>query len=200
MKIKSKSLDEINEITYDTKTGITTTTLVHTINFEKYKKLYGGESEIFKILLEELKKGTFSDCDEEFQYCCYQIISNLQQENQKLKKQLEEWNHHLKCSKEMLDIQGHNGNYNYDSYMLGIYNGMEYIIALFETREPIFKSGKDIEFTSELQQENKQLKDNWNKLKKWLRIKDILANSKINPQSIKFKDLLKHMEYLEKER
>ena len=51
-----------------------------------------------------------------------------------------------------------------------------------------------------LQQENKKLKDNWNELKKWLRIKDILANSKINPQSIKFKDLLKHMEYLEKER
>ena len=48
--------------------------------------------------------------------------------------------------------------------------------------------------------ENKQLKYNWNELKKWLRIKDILANSKINPQSIKFKDLLKHMEYLEKER
>ena len=48
--------------------------------------------------------------------------------------------------------------------------------------------------------ESKQLKDNWNELKKWLRIKDILANSKINPQSIKFKDLLKHMEYLEKER
>ena len=52
----------------------------------------------------------------------------------------------------------------------------------------------------ELQEENKQLKDNWNELKKWLRIKDILANSKINPQSIKFKDLLKHMEYLEKGR
>ena len=51
-----------------------------------------------------------------------------------------------------------------------------------------------------LKKENKQIKDNWNELKKWLRIKDILANSKINPQSIKFKDLLKHMEYLEKER
>ena len=51
-----------------------------------------------------------------------------------------------------------------------------------------------------LKKKNKQLKDNWNELKKWLRIKDILANSKINPQSIKFKDLLKHMEYLEKER
>ena len=55
MEIKSKPLDEINEITYDTKTGITTTTLVHTIDFEKYKKIYGGESKIFKILLEELK-------------------------------------------------------------------------------------------------------------------------------------------------
>ena len=96
MEIKSKSLDEINEITDDTKAGITTTILEHTINFEKYKKMYGGESEIFKILLEELKKGTFSDCDEEFQYCCYQIISNLQQENQSLKKQLEENKNPLK--------------------------------------------------------------------------------------------------------
>ena len=80
-------------------------------------------------------------------------IEDLQKENQELKKQLEEWNYHLKCSKEMLDIQGHNGNYNYDSYMLGIYNGMEYIIALFETREPIFKSGKDIEFISDKTQQ-----------------------------------------------
>ena len=29
-------------------------------------------------------------------------------ENQELKKQLEEWNHHLKCPKEMLDLQGNN--------------------------------------------------------------------------------------------
>lgn len=78
---------------------------------------------------------------------------NLLKKINELKKQLEEWNYHLKCSKEMLDIQGHNGNYNYDSYMLGIYNGMEYIIALFETREPIFKSGKDIEFISDKTQQ-----------------------------------------------
>ena len=80
-------------------------------------------------------------------------MGNWREEAKELKKQLEEWNHHLKCSKEMLDIQGHNGNYNYDSYMLGIYNGMEYIIALFETREPIFKSGKDIEFISDKTQQ-----------------------------------------------
>ena len=75
-------------------------------------------------------------------------MENWKEEVKELKEQLEEWKHHLKCSKEMLDIQGHNGNYNYDSYMLGLYNGMEYIIALFETREPIYKSGKDIEFIS----------------------------------------------------
>lgn len=54
----------------------------------------------------------------------------------------------FKCSKEMLDIQGQKGNYDYDEYMLGLYNGMEYIIALFETREPNFISGKDVEFTN----------------------------------------------------
>lgn len=63
-----------------------------------------------------------------------------------------------------------------------------------------FPQAKITHAIRKLQQENQQLKDNWNELKKWLRIKDILANSKINPQSIKFKDLLKHMEYLEKER
>ena len=30
--------------------------------------------------------------------------------------------------------------------MLGLYNGMEYIISLFETREPNYISGKDIKF------------------------------------------------------
>lgn len=71
-----------------------------------------------------------------------------EEEHEKLKKQLEEWGHHLKCSKEMLDIQGQKGNYDYDEYMLGLYNGMEYVIALFETREPNYINGKDVEFTN----------------------------------------------------
>ena len=80
-------------------------------------------------------------------------MGNWREEAKELKKQLEEWKHHLKCSKEMLDIQGQKGNYDYNEYMLGLYNGMEYIIALFETREPIFKSGKDIEFISDKTQQ-----------------------------------------------
>ena len=80
-------------------------------------------------------------------------MENWKEEAKELKKQIEEWKHHLKCSKEMLNIQGQKGNYDYNEYMLGLYNGMEYIIALFETREPIFKSGKDIEFISDKTQQ-----------------------------------------------
>lgn len=79
-------------------------------------------------------------------------------ENRMLKKQVEEWEHRLKCSKEMLDIQGQKGNYDYDEYMLGLYNGMEYIIALFETREPNFINGKDVEFTNNKTQQKAFIK------------------------------------------
>lgn len=79
-------------------------------------------------------------------------------ENRMLKKQVEEWKHHLECSKEMLDIQGQKGNYDFDEYMLGLYNGMEYIIALFETREPNFINGKDVEFTNNKTQQKEFIK------------------------------------------
>ena len=78
-----------------------------------------------------------------------------EEEHEKLKKQLEEWKQHLKCAKEMLDMQGQKGNYDYDEYMLGLYNGMEYIISLFETREPNYISGKDIKFINNKTQQKK---------------------------------------------
>ena len=83
---------------------------------------------------------------------------NWREEAKELKKQIEEWKHHLKCSKEMLDIQGQKGNYDYDEYMLGLYNGMEYIIALFETREPNYISGKDVKFTNNKTQQKEFIK------------------------------------------
>lgn len=57
-----------------------------------------------------------------------------------------EYEETLKIANEMKDIQGQNGNYNFDSYMLGIYNGMEYVIALFEKREAKFIDGHKISF------------------------------------------------------
>ena len=93
--------------------------------------------------------------DTYIEYCGY---VNLAHRYSELKKQLEEWENHLKCSKEMLDIQGKKGNYDYDEYMLGLYNGMEYIIALFETREPNYISGKDVKFTNNKTQQKEFIK------------------------------------------
>lgn len=81
-----------------------------------------------------------------------------EEEHKELKKQLEEWEYHLKCSKEILDIQAQKGNYDYDEYMLGLYNGMEYIIALFEKREPDYINGKDVEFTNNKSQQKEFIK------------------------------------------
>mgnify|MGYP001855594359 FL=1 len=80
-------------------------------------------------------------------------VFDLIRENKELKKQLKEYEHHLKISKEMLDLQRQDGNYNYDNYMLGLYNGMEYIMSLFEVREPIFKDGKNIKFLNDKNQQ-----------------------------------------------
>ena len=52
----------------------------------------------------------------------------------------------LKKANDLRYIQSQVGNYNYDAYMHGLYNGMEMIIALFEEREPNFIDGKDIDF------------------------------------------------------
>ena len=41
--------------------------------------------------------------------------------------------------REMRDVQGSHGNWNYDGYMHGMYNGMEYALALMEERDPEFK-------------------------------------------------------------
>lgn len=51
-------------------------------------------------------------------------------------KRLKQYEKSMEIAKEMLELQGRDGNYNYDSYMLGLYNGMEYIVSLLEVREP----------------------------------------------------------------
>lgn len=41
--------------------------------------------------------------------------------------------------REMLEVQGRDGNWNYDAYMQGMYNGMEFMVALAEGRDPVFR-------------------------------------------------------------
>ena len=64
-------------------------------------------------------------------------------------KRLKQYEKSMGIANEMLELQGKNGNYNYDSYMLGLYNGMEYIVSLLEVREPKFIDGKEIKFLSQ---------------------------------------------------
>lgn len=45
--------------------------------------------------------------------------------------------------REMRDVQGQNGNWNFDPYMQGLYNGLEFAVSLLEKREPKFKSAPE---------------------------------------------------------
>jgi hypothetical protein len=40
----------------------------------------------------------------------------------------------------MLEVQGEDGNWNHDEYMCGIYNGLEYAVAIMENREPKYRT------------------------------------------------------------
>ena len=41
--------------------------------------------------------------------------------------------------KDVHRVQGSDGNWNYDPYMHGLYNGLEMALAIMENREPVFR-------------------------------------------------------------
>lgn len=45
----------------------------------------------------------------------------------------------LKDLKQVHEIQGNHGNWDYDPYMQGMYNGLELALAIVEDREPDFR-------------------------------------------------------------
>jgi hypothetical protein len=45
--------------------------------------------------------------------------------------------------REMRDVQGYDGNWNYDPYMQGLYNGLEFAVSLLEKREPVFRDAPE---------------------------------------------------------
>ena len=45
--------------------------------------------------------------------------------------------------KNLLEIQGSHGNWNYDPYMHGMYNGMELMLATLEDRAPDYREAPD---------------------------------------------------------
>ena len=63
--------------------------------------------------------------------------------------------------REMLEVQGQDGTWNYDPYFHGMYNGMEFMLAMVEDREPVFRSspGKWLGYTAPPQREWQGLTD-----------------------------------------
>jgi len=49
----------------------------------------------------------------------------------------------LRAMREMVKIQGSDGNWNYDEYMRGMYNGMELMLSIIENREPVYKEAPE---------------------------------------------------------
>lgn len=45
----------------------------------------------------------------------------------------------VKNMRDVIKVQGADGNWNYDPYMYGMYNGMELMLAMTEEREPVFR-------------------------------------------------------------
>jgi hypothetical protein len=45
--------------------------------------------------------------------------------------------------RDLRDAQGFHGNWNFDPYMHGLYNGLELALATLENREPVYKSAPD---------------------------------------------------------
>jgi len=50
----------------------------------------------------------------------------------------------LRKIKEIHKIQGNDGNWNYDGYMLGYFNGIENCLSILEERDPKFRTIKEI--------------------------------------------------------
>lgn len=50
----------------------------------------------------------------------------------------------IESVRHMRDVQGYDGNWNYDPYMQGLYNGLEFALSLLEVRQPEFKDAPAI--------------------------------------------------------
>lgn len=67
--------------------------------------------------------------------------------------------------RDVLKVQGYDGNWNYDPYMMGLYNGLELALSIVENREPEFKSkpetwGADIAVTHVLAKDDESERTN----------------------------------------
>ena len=58
-------------------------------------------------------------------------------------KEIAVWEALIESVRQMRDVQGMDGNWNYDPYMHGLFNGIEFSLSLIEVREPKFRDAPE---------------------------------------------------------
>ena len=86
-----------------------------------------------------------------------------------------------------------------EDYLIAIANLVNGSLLGYEDRSRVPEYEKTVEdYVDSLEKENEKYKEVIKKLKKRLRLQDILANDKNNPQTVSFKKILEYIEYLER--
>ena len=86
-----------------------------------------------------------------------------------------------------------------EDYLIALANLVNGSLLGYEDRSRVPEYEKTVDdYVDSLEKENKEYKEVIKKLKKWLRLQDILANDKNNPQTVSFKKILEYIEHLER--
>lgn len=86
-----------------------------------------------------------------------------------------------------------------EDYLIAIANLVNGSLLGYEDRSRVPEYEKTVDdYVDSLEKENEKYKEVIKKLKKRLRLQDILANDKNNPQTVSFKKILEYIEYLER--
>ena len=86
-----------------------------------------------------------------------------------------------------------------EDYLIAIANLVNGSLLGYEDRSRVPEYEKTVDdYVDSLEKVNQKYKEVIKKLKKWLRLQDILANDKNNPQTVSFKKILEYIEYLER--
>jgi hypothetical protein len=67
-------------------------------------------------------------------------MSSVEQNDQKKGDDMQLTKKQLRDLKDIHNIQGYDGNWNNDQYMLGMFNGMELMLSIVEDREPVYRT------------------------------------------------------------
>ena len=86
-----------------------------------------------------------------------------------------------------------------EDYLIAMANLVNGSLLGYEDRSRVPEYEKTVDdYVDSLEKVNQKYKEVIKKLKKWLRLQDILANDKNNPQTVSFKKILEYIEYLER--